>query len=472
MILLGYTVCIFYIAILIILTKLAFKLTKITEVGRKLLHIGTFGILFIARAFFVSFFHLAIICALSAVFTFVTTKFHLIKSIERKKHSIGEFYYSLSLLACAICICFFPNLYDCLVVAFASLSIGDGLASIFGAIPPKIKLYQDKTVLGTLACIVFTFLALLILKLTGFIALDYLVIISLSISAGIFELIGNGLDNISVPLSAFILCTLSIYFGEPLSIAMLIAEGVFIIAFLSKFITYYGSLLAGLIGFCFYYFGGLFAFIYLLGCYAVMLLTLYIRKIVRTRRNEVKRKSRVKNFLQIFVNGFTATIIIILYGIFNRSVLFIMALVTVSSSFVDSLSSDIGTLSKGQAYDIITRKPVESGISGGVSLLGTLSSLFGTIMFATAITFITQSPIYFIAILTAIIFTGTITDSILGSTLQARYHCPVCGAVTEKRVCCENPTVKEKGVTFMNNNTVNFLSPLVPCALCFLLFLI
>lgn len=472
MILLGYTLCILYIGVLIALTKLTFTLTKNTEFGRKLLHAGAFGILFIAKAFFVSFFHFTILCAVAAVFTFVAYKFRLIKSIERKHRTAGEFFYCLSLLACSIALCFFPELFPSLVAAFAALSIGDGAASLFGKLIRSPKIHFEKTLVGTIACILFTFLSLFLLKLVNYIELSYLTIVTLSLASGIFELVGKGLDNFTVPLSVFVLCALFTKFGQSLEIAVLIGEGVFLVAFLSKFITYYGSLLAGLIGLLFYYFGGIFPILYLIACYGVMLSTSLLKKLKKVEEVKTIEKTKGKDFIEIFVNGFFSTLAIVLYGVLETPTLLLVSLITISSSFVDSLSSDVGALSKKAPRDIVTRKPVEKGISGGVSLLGTLAALLGSFGFGTAITlFVLPSPLY-IPLVSLTIFLGTLVDSILGSLLQAKYRCPVCGLQTEKRTCCEQVTLFEKGVPFINNDIINLLSSLAPFGVAFLFFLI
>lgn len=466
MILIGYAVCVLYVFFLIILTKLVFKLTAVTEISRKSLHIGTFGILFIAKIFFTDFFHYAVICGIFAVFTFFVVKFKLFKDIERETPSFGVFYYSLSLFACAVCICFLPDLYPCFVAAFTALAVGDGAASVFGRITENIKISKSKTLSGTVACIFFTFLILFVLTSTDFISVELTTVIAVSVASGIFELTETGFDNLTVPFSVFILCSSCFYFGTPFTVSLLVAEAVFLAAFLSKFITYRGSLLAGGIGFSFYYFGGLFAFIYILGCYSIMLLTHIVRKIVKSRSNGEKFSVHGKNAIQIFVNGFIGTASVVFYGIFKLELFLVAALITVGSAFVDSVSSDIGTLSKGKTYDIITRKPIEKGLSGGVSLLGTVTAFFTCIVLSVATVLITSLPIYYAAILTAVIFTGTVTDSLLGSLIQAKYKCTVCGKITENRVCCQTETVLERGLRFIDNNAVNFISPIVPFAVC------
>jgi hypothetical protein len=51
-------------------------------------------------------------------------------------------------------------------------------------------------------------------------------------------------------------------------------------------------------------------------------------------------------------------------------------------------------------------------------------------------------------------------DSLLGSAVQAKYRCRVCGALTEKKNHCGEAGVMEKGWRFIDNDGVNFLNNL------------
>ena len=52
-------------------------------------------------------------------------------------------------------------------------------------------------------------------------------------------------------------------------------------------------------------------------------------------------------------------------------------------------------------------------------------------------------------------FFAAVCDSALGSGVQVKYRCPVCGALTEKPVHCGVPGSPEKGVRWMTNDAVN-----------------
>ena len=69
-------------------------------------------------------------------------------------------------------------------------------------------------------------------------------------------------------------------------------------------------------------------------------------------------------------------------------------------------------------------------------------------------------------------FFGALLDSVLGSQLQAKYRCPVCGELTEKKTHCGAEGKLEKGLGFMTNDTVNFLNNLSAALIALLLYIL
>jgi uncharacterized membrane protein len=57
-------------------------------------------------------------------------------------------------------------------------------------------------------------------------------------------------------------------------------------------------------------------------------------------------------------------------------------------------------------------------------------------------------------------FLGAFFDSMLGSLLQIKYKCQVCGELTEKDFHCKKRTKKHSGFEFFDNDVVNLASGL------------
>lgn len=51
-------------------------------------------------------------------------------------------------------------------------------------------------------------------------------------------------------------------------------------------------------------------------------------------------------------------------------------------------------------------------------------------------------------------------DSVLGSTMQAKYLCRSCGNFVEREEHCNNQTIYYSGYKFINNDSVNLLAGL------------
>ena len=97
----------------------------------------------------------------------------------------------------------------------------------------------------------------------------------------------------------------------------------------------------------------------------------------------------------------------------------IMFYASLSAAFADTLSSEIGVLSREQPVMITTLKPVLAGTDGGVSLLGFLAAALGGIIFAIIGFFASGSVFYAVLLFAAGVF-GSVVDSFLGATLQQR----------------------------------------------------
>ena len=131
----------------------------------------------------------------------------------------------------------------------------------------------------------------------------------------------------------------------------------------------------------------------------------------------------------------------------------------------DSLASDVGVLSKKDPVDICRMKRIKRGLSGGVSLLGTLSALAGCVwMFLISWIFFGLSLDLFIVII-VIPMVGILIDSILGSLVQAKYECAVCGKSTEKTFHCGEKANHVGGIKLINNDAVNIISNFVTAIL-------
>lgn len=110
-------------------------------------------------------------------------------------------------------------------------------------------------------------------------------------------------------------------------------------------------------------------------------------------------------------------------------------------------------LGKGNVYNILTGKPVEKGLSGGISLLGFVAGIFGS--FLISILAFPEYGYTGLVLVFTLGFVGTIIDSILGAAIQRKYL-SIDGIIQDKpNYSGEKPL---KGLRLVSNNIVNYLS--------------
>ena len=108
-------------------------------------------------------------------------------------------------------------------------------------------------------------------------------------------------------------------------------------------------------------------------------------------------------------------------------------------------------------------------MSGGMSLLGTVAAAFGaSLMMLFGYSRLGGS--WLLLLIGGIsAFAGCIFDSFLGSLVQEKYRCAVCGKLTEKDSHCGKPAAHVRGLRGIDNDTVNFCSSLFAAVLAIVL---
>ncbi|MDD3164557.1 MAG: DUF92 domain-containing protein [Oscillospiraceae bacterium] len=200
------------------------------------------------------------------------------------------------------------------------------------------------------------------------------------------------------------------------------------------------------------------------GCFCVLAATLVFAlisgKLSKKQQialgRDIHAKPGKRDSVQVFCNVGIGSILLIIYAITEKSLFMIAYACVMASSLADSMASELGVLSTRRPIDICTFKKTEKGLSGGVTLLGLGTSLLGGILIALVFCLTTRQSWQLFLFISLCGFLGALIDSVLGSCLQVKYNCPVCGIQTEKRTHCGKKTLRYKGWDWITNDFVNF----------------
>ncbi len=208
--------------------------------------------------------------------------------------------------------------------------------------------------------------------------------------------------------------------------------------------------------------------------WSVLLLAFFLSSSLLSRLFKKQKKSVEVNFSkgsrrdagQVAANGAVAGICVLLYPMLgNPGWLWAAYAGALAAANADTWGTEIGILGKAKPRMITTGRTVESGTSGGVSLLGLLAGLSGAFLIAIlaaifkpiSIPNSMENNLSLMAIVTIAGVAGSLFDSLLGAVSQAMYYCNTCKKETEKHPLhgCGNPTRLIRGKAWLNNDWVN-----------------
>jgi len=459
------------------------------SLSRKLLHITTGFIVVYSPFVLQSFWIVTFVGIAFSITNYILIKRKVLKQInDTQTVNLGIFYYPLSFL---ISILLFWNVNKFIIsLSFLIFSIGDALAALVGN-SSATKYFtritkEPKTFNGSITFILSSFFLLWIVKLTlwknfNFIDYDWL---SFSFLALIFSLLGGiteaistkGTDNLSLPIvlsSATMMFFVNGIELKSFILAFVLALLISIISFKMRFLDFGGSAVTFLLALFIFGIGGWKWTIPILTFFILSsLLSKFAEKLSRKDVASIFEKGSRRDYKQVLANGGVPLLIIVLSNLLELKIdWYSIYLLSIGISTADTWSTEFGTLFTRNVYLITNFKKVTPGISGGISLIGTLGGVLGSItIILSSLFFINLSHQVFILInLFALI--GNLVDSLMGATIQVIYKCSVCEKLTERKIHCEKETNYFKGIKLIDNDAVNFISVLF-ISLVYFLFLI
>jgi len=189
---------------------------------------------------------------------------------------------------------------------------------------------------------------------------------------------------------------------------------------------------------------------------------------------KVETKEGARDWAQVFANGLMAAVAALWFLFSANEVAIVMFGAAVAEAFSDTIAGEMGRLSRQRPVSIITFRPVDSGMSGGVTAFGTMAGFASSALIATlwALFFRIPNRSLGASFVCLAGFAGCITDSLLGALCQALYK-DKDGNWSEKpfdKAGNENTYIR--GIRWMDNDMVNFVSNTFACVFATGLYLI
>ena len=292
-----------------------------------------------------------------------------------------------------------------------------------------------------------------------------MVVTVISIIITFFEVLsskGFGKFIIPVIISFFIFYFLielkPIQFNNYL-VGIVLAAVIAALSYKVKFLTLNGSVATFLLAGFVFGLGGLKWSVPMMSFFILSSILSKLRKKINEEVETYFEKTGVRDYMQVIANGGIGGVLVILNSIYYSEIFFIIYLASLASVCADTWATEIGTWRKTTTYNILNLKLIKQGVSGGISLPGTIGAFLGALVIAVSgLAWINFNIVnYFFLIVFAGMF-GSFFDSFLGATIQAQHKCVICEKTTEKVVHCGKKAEHQKGILWINNDVVNLLS--------------
>jgi uncharacterized protein (TIGR00297 family) len=216
--------------------------------------------------------------------------------------------------------------------------------------------------------------------------------------------------------------------------------------------------------------------------FTVVLLAFFVPSVLLSRFGRKRKKLLVdigkggaRDAWQVLANGGAATVCAVAAGLllhapdrFEETRPWIAAFAgAYAAATADTWGTEIGTLARGAPRSILTGRRIAAGLSGGITVWGTLAEIAGAVWIGACTTAVLGRSAAFVPIVAGGII-GAFADSLLGATVQELRWCPVCERTCETDPhVCGTPTALVRGIRGFSNDAVNFAATCAGAATAF-----
>ena len=167
-----------------------------------------------------------------------------------------------------------------------------------------------------------------------------------------------------------------------------------------------------------------------------------------------EKAGKPRDYLQVLANGLVPALFLIAGQFFEVKAFVIAAWVSLAFATSDTWSSEIGSRLKGKTVNLFTGKRVTAGVSGGISVIGLLAGIMGSISIAMLSRILLHYNWKEIVAIAGFGFLGNLLDSAMGSLWQYKIKVPVWGWVDVANE--KEEKLGEAGINWFTNDLVNF----------------
>jgi uncharacterized protein (TIGR00297 family) len=348
-----------------------------------------------------------------------------------------------------------------ITVPMLILALSDAAAAVFGILlrSPAYHLTSDrKSLAGSATFIVIT--TVILMRWPSPLhawPMSQLIVAALLLSVllAAAETLGSaGWDNVWIPTGAAAMLVALMYGDavEHLAAAWIAAGVALPFAWLSVrkgWLTLGGAVSAALLGCAVVWTQGAQWLVPLLVFFASSTM---LGKFTRgTRPTSDAKHGRPRDAEQVWSNGgvYLAAALLLPGDMAHLGMIVSMAVAT-----ADTWASEIGMAVSGRTLDLRTGRIVAPGLSGGISMAGTMGAVTGALLLALAAGALLRTTPSHLAQIAAWGVAGMVLDSLLGAWFQVRYRA-ADGSWRDQPG--EGPTL-QRGLAWMTNDLVNLLS--------------
>lgn len=476
----GMVVSLVYVGAVLAASSLLARRGMSAEGSRKLVHIALGGWWIVAWVFFDSPVWAA---ALPALFIVVNAYAYHKQTLSFMAREAGEdtpgtVYYAVSLTILALFSFGIGMPYVGALGVFC-MAFGDGFAAVLGKRFGRrtVPGMGGKTLVGSAVMFVASFASCAAVLVVAAVPMATAIAFVLAAAATALELASvDGLDNVAVPLGVtalYAVLFLPVAGYTPVLVGLLLSGVVALAVLRLRLLTVAGALGAVVVGTLAFAWGGWPLWILLMWFFGSS--NIASKVMARMRGRARKLRGGARKLRQVLANSVPFLACALAYTLTGQPWLLIVAAGALAASTADTWASEIGVYSRKPPVNIVTRKPMQAGLSGGVSALGLVATVVGATITAFLALFLFHAfgvavptgPSAFLFIIACGVV-GSVVDSFMGVVLQAKYR--VLGEddgmlveASPRRGTADYTLVS--GYSWVTNDAVNFMSGVAVVAL-------